>query len=216
MLFPVMIIVNTLIFRFLFAPKESFFFVLAAAIVVSWVLMLTLYYVWAIYFYNINLGWTDKDWSDHASKVMADPHATAPEENPNNEETLGLPAGTVRGTIALSVLVGGLAMLIASLAIPGTYSENEFLVDNFEYIKTAFLMVIAFYFGSKSLELIDRKQVLNAPKRSETSSTATSSPSDMPSTVTRMAATPAAVANGDISTGSKAEQKDFDDPNAKG
>src|SRR3954471_5600471 len=125
-LFPVLVIFNTVLFKFVLAPKEAFFFILAAAIVVSWILMLTLYYVWAIYFYNINRGWTDKDWDDHQTKVMVEGTPSEPEENPNSYETLGLPPGTVRGTIALSVLVGGMAMLVASLAMPGKLSQNEF------------------------------------------------------------------------------------------
>lgn len=158
-LFPALVIVNTLWIRFLITPSDSVFFAIAAAIVVSWILILAGYYSWAIYFYNINMGWTDQDWKEQDIKRLANPNEAEPVNNPNQEETLGLPPGTVRGTIALSVLVGGLAMLIASLAMPGKYSQNEFLVDNFEYIKTAFLMVIAFYFGSKSLEFIDRKRV---------------------------------------------------------
>ena len=155
--FPALVFLNTIVFRLILAPGEGFFFVLATAIVVSWILMLTLYYVWAIYFYNINRGWTDKDWEDHKNSVLVQGEEGEPDVQ-NREHTLGLPAGTVRGTIALSVLVGGMAMLIASLAMPGKFSENEFLVDNFEYIKTAFLMVIAFYFGSKSLEAITKRR----------------------------------------------------------
>ena len=38
-----------------------------------------------------------------------------------------------------------------------TVKENTLIVDNFDFIKTAFLMMIAFYFGHKSLELIGYK-----------------------------------------------------------
>jgi hypothetical protein len=207
-LFPVLVILNTILFRFVFAPQEAFFFVLAAAIVVSWILMLTLYYVWAIYFYNINRGWTDKDWDDHQTKVLMEGTPTEPDSNPNSYETLGLPPGTVRGTIALSVLVGGMAMLVASLAMPEKISQNEFLVDHFEYIKTAFLMVIAFYFGSKTLETISRKQILGTDN--------TTPPSDVSASSAKSDTTPAPVVVGDISKSTKAQEGDFNDPTAKG
>jgi hypothetical protein len=41
--------------------------------------------------------------------------------------------------------------------MPSEIKENSFIVDNFDFIKTAFLMMIAFYFGHKSLELIGYK-----------------------------------------------------------
>lgn len=223
-LFPVLVIVNTVLFRFLSADKkESFFFVLASAIIVSWILMLTLYYVWAIYFYNINRGWTDKDWDERESNILIQDDVKEPEKNPNSEETLGLPPGTVRGTVALSVLVGAMAMCVASLAMPGKLAQNEFIVDNFEYFKTGFLMVIAFYFGSKSLELIGRPQVLgvSGPQSKDSpgnstmaaNNTGTSTPSVVPPTVVV----------GDISKGNKAEEKvtkdgagDFEDTTAQG
>ncbi len=215
-LFPVLVILTTILFRFVFAPKEAFFFVVAAALVVSWVLMLTLYYVWAIYFYNINRGWTDKDWDDHDSNILVQGTPTEPENNPNSEETLGLPPGTVRGTIALSVLVGGMAMLVASLAMPGRLAQNEFLVDNFEYIKTAFLMVIAFYFGTKSLEFISRKQVLGGASKDAGTSEASSSATTAAKSDQAASAASVAPVIGDVSKGTKAEPGDFNDPTAQG
>jgi len=79
------------------------------------------------------------------------------DKNPNSDETLGLPPGTVRGTIALSVLVIAMAMMIASLAMPPSMPKDEVMVDHFEFLKTGFVMVIAFYFGSKSLEILRKK-----------------------------------------------------------
>lgn len=229
-LFPALVIANTILFRFMFAPTEPFFFILAAAIVVSWILMLTLYYVWAIYFYNINRGWTDKDWDDAQNNLLVQGSPAEPENNPNNDQTLGLPQGTVRGTIALSVLVGGMAMLVASLGMPGKLSQNEFLVDNFEYIKTAFLMVIAFYFGSKTLEFIDRKQVFKGPTGIDDASPSNPNPGNessgstivnFPRPTESMAnAAPRVIAGdiskGDMTPGPKPAAGDFEDPTAKG
>jgi glucan phosphoethanolaminetransferase (alkaline phosphatase superfamily) len=142
-LFFFLMAMNTTLFCFVFAPRENFFFNLAAAMVVSWTLILTLYYVWAIYFYNINRGRTFV----HGTVLHHD-------TNPNSEETLGLPPGTVRGTLALSVLVLAMAMMIASLAMPASMKESEVMIDHFEFLKTGFVMVIAFYFGTKSLEIL--------------------------------------------------------------
>ncbi|MFN7260196.1 MAG: hypothetical protein ACK5TU_09885 [Cyclobacteriaceae bacterium] len=216
LLFPALLILNTLLFKFFLAPKESFFFNLAAAIMVSWLLMLTLYYIWAIYFYNINFGWTDKDWQDRETKVFVEGSGPEPDGNPNSEETLGLPAGTIRGTIALTVLVIGLAMMIAALGLPGKISQNEFLIDHFEFLKTGFLMVIAFYFGSKSLELLkDRKQVIGVPSNTppNTPPPLAGSPTGAPQQP--FAGTASVAPIGDIATNTKSAI-DFHDPSAKG
>ncbi len=210
-LFPALIFVNTLLFEFVFAPKEQFFLNLAACIVISWLLMLTIYYVWAIYFYNINLGWTDKDWQEKETKVMVTGSADEPDQNPNQEETLGLPPGTVRGTIALSILVCGVAMMIASFAMPGKIKQNEFIIDHFEFLKTAFLMMIAFYFGSKSLELLkDRKMIdgIQGTTDQTVSSTATNTVVPVNTTDGKIIA--------DVTPVSKSSDADFHDPNSKG
>jgi magnesium-transporting ATPase (P-type) len=153
-LFVLMMSLSMTLFCFVFAPKENFFYNLAAAMVVSWTLILTLYYVWAIYFYNINRGRSAECVEQLKKEGSPALH------NPNAEETLGLPPGTVRGTLALSVLVVAMAMMIASLAMPESMRESEVMIDHFEFLKTGFVMVIAFYFGTKSLEILrDRKGV---------------------------------------------------------
>ena len=215
-LFPILITVNMILFMFMFTPrvKELFFFILAAAIIVAWLLILTVYYVWAIYFYNINRGWTDKDWDDQENKVLATGSAPEPDENPNAAESLGLPPGTIRGTIALSIVVGGMAMMIASLAMPDRLLQNEFLIDHFEFVKTAFLMVIAFYFGSKSLEFLNRKQVVEGPKGNSQPS---GSPSSTPSTTTTAQQSPLpANSVGDVAQSAGPTSGEFEDHSAQG
>jgi len=144
--------------------KPDVFQILAVSIIITWILFLVAYYVWAISFYNINMGWTDEDWhaksgvanaSDDMSKATSVTPATAePDENPNSGESLGLPPGTVRATIALSLLVAGLSMSIASFSMNNTYPLNSLFIDHFEFFKTGFLMMIAFYFGAKSLDIL--------------------------------------------------------------
>lgn len=133
---------------------------LATALVINWMIVLVSYYIWAIQFYSVNLGWSISAWERNSKAKEPEGKKKTPEVNPHQKESLGLPAGTVRGTIAITLLVGSLAMMIASLGMDSRLNQNEFFVDNFEFFKTAFLMMIAFYFGNKSLEFLkDRKQV---------------------------------------------------------
>lgn len=157
-----------------FRSGDEFFFHFAASIIISWIMVLIIYYIWAIYFYNINLGWDDEDWErvrSHKDKHDLGPGQISdePMSNPHAEETLGLPPGTVRGTIALSLLIAGLAVIIASFQLNSSYASNENVVDNFEFFKNAFLMMIAFYFGNKSLEVLNNKK---KEQGSQTSGTA--------------------------------------------
>jgi hypothetical protein len=123
-------------------------------LIILWIGIMVVYFSWAIYFYNVNLGLTDKDWEKiEASKNTDNPLASRI-ENPEKGESLGLPAGTVRGSIALTILVGGLALFIASLGRDNIVKENQIWVDYFDFFKSAFLMMIAFYFGGKSLEVL--------------------------------------------------------------
>ncbi|MFI5220045.1 MAG: hypothetical protein ACHQNT_11210 [Bacteroidia bacterium] len=135
---------------------------LAVSLIISWIIFLIAYYVWAIQFYNINQGWTDADWKkNEEAKDMNFRMGSEiePDGNPNKGESLGLPPGTVRATIALSLLVAGLAMTIASLSMNNTYPANALFIDNFEFFKTAFLMMIAFYFGAKSLDALRKTNI---------------------------------------------------------
>ena len=123
-------------------------------LIIIWIGIMVLYYSWAIYFYNVNMGLTDNDWKKIEDSGNTDPSVKNRVANPEKGESLGLPAGTIRGTIALTVLVGGLALFIASLGRNNILKENQVLVDFFDFFKSAFLMMIAFYFGAKSLELM--------------------------------------------------------------
>jgi len=130
---------------------------IAAGIIICWVVILVVYYAWAIYFYNINLGWSDDKWGRHRVKQqMGEDDMPTPNENPHGEETLGLPPGTVRGTIALTLLVVAVALVISSINEKSVLSSNSVLANHFDFLKDAFLMMIAFYFGAKSLDLLKK------------------------------------------------------------
>ena len=159
--FGVTIVIELILLFFLFLacryynnhPKEIFT-ILALGLVLLWIGVLVAYYAWSIYFYNINFGITDKDWVDIEANRNTENELTEPTKNPNSEETFGLPPGTVRGSIALTLLVGTLAMTLMSFGKTNIVKENEIFVDNFDFFKTAFLMMVAFYFGQKTLEYL--------------------------------------------------------------
>jgi hypothetical protein len=149
---------------------------LALGLIVLWVGIVIAYYAWSIYFYNINFGLTDNDWDEIGDTRDTSAPRYEPETNPNAEQTFGLPPGTVRGTIAVSMLVGALALIIVSFGKENIIKDNEILVDSFDFFKTAFLMMIAFYFGQKSLEYL-----LPAKKKTDTEAqTPTATPAPPP------------------------------------
>ncbi len=138
-----------------FSNDVSIFKNIGASLIISWVIFLVGYYVWAIYFYNVNYGWEENDWNEYnRKKDLGLETDKAPEENPHAKDSLGLPPGTIRGTIAITVLIGGLAVTIQAISFPEEYSGNKLIFDHFTFFKEAFLMVIAFYFGTKGLEII--------------------------------------------------------------
>ncbi|MGB3465976.1 MAG: hypothetical protein WBA74_11930 [Cyclobacteriaceae bacterium] len=138
--------------------SDQFFFNLAASLLVSWILTVMIFYVWAVYYFHIHLAVDEEELSPLAGQTENIGKAVAFGnkllKNPHLGETLGLPRGTIRGTMALSLLIAGLSLLIASLEMNQTFDANSLFIDNYEFIKTAFLMVIAFYFGHKSITAI--------------------------------------------------------------
>jgi hypothetical protein len=148
------LLIGLLVYFIMGKSKLDIYSTIGIGIIIVWIALLVLYYSWAIYFYNINLGLTDNDWKKIEDSGDTDPSVQSRFANPERAESLGLPPGTVRGTIALTVIVGGLALFIASLGRNNFVNENQILVDYFDFFKSAFLMVIAFYFGAKSLETL--------------------------------------------------------------
>jgi hypothetical protein len=128
----------------------------AVCLMTLWIALVIGYYAWAIYFYNINLGLTDQDWAEVRAQKKIDPTVEEREVNPNKEQTLGLPPGTVRGTLTLTLMVASISIAIAYMGEESSLRNDQFFIDNFDFFKQAFLMMIAFYFGSKSLEYISK------------------------------------------------------------
>jgi len=168
---------------------------MGVALIIAWVIFLLAYYTWAIHFYNVNYGWTDEEWKINAERKGVAPELveSEPDSNPHAGESLGLPPGTIRATIALSLLVAGLSMTIASLSMKNTYPADAVFVDNFEFFKNAFLMMIAFYFGVKGLEILDKNYKTNT---SSPATKETGTPSaETPSTIATGTASPSAKEN---------------------
>ena len=179
-----LVFVITALLELTIARNQDVYNNLAVSIIVSWLLILVVYYIWAIYYYNFNFGLEDAHWEEIKEVRKTDPEKAkkmGPDGNPFAEQTLGLPPGTIRGTLALSLMVTGLAVVIASLSMKSTLGENEFFIDNFEFFKTAFLMMIAFYFGNKSLEFLkDRKKFYKNEGKGNTSKMPVGTPPESP------------------------------------
>lgn len=134
-------------------------------VMIIWAVIFLRYFVWSLYFYNINYGLTDKDWKkifeakkDKLNGKPILPGAdSGPKVNPYKEETFGLPAGTVRGMIAFTLLFGAIGLTIVSIGLNSQISQDSFFRDHYEFFKTAFLMMIAFYFGDSSLKTLSKR-----------------------------------------------------------
>ncbi|MFW5706265.1 MAG: N-acetylmuramidase domain-containing protein, partial [Bacteroidota bacterium] len=162
-----LLIIAYSIFR-TFTDEISIFSVIALSLMLLWIGLIIGFLAWATYFYNINLGLTNESWKEikrrqqRAEDLKAageDPGKVPeiPEDNPYSTQSLGLPPGTVRATLTLTLMVGAISLFIYSMGNSQIDEGDSFIYDNFEFFKTAFLMMIAFYFGSRSLEVLQRK-----------------------------------------------------------
>ncbi|WP_420575189.1 hypothetical protein [Ekhidna sp.] len=143
--------------------EEAVFKAIALGIVTLWACIFLSYFIWAVYYYNVNLGLTDEEWNkiyqakeDKRQGNFYDPDdiEAEPKYNPYKDETFGMPNGTVRGMIAFSLLFGAIALLVVSFGMTNEIDSSSLFWDQYEFFKTAFLMMIAFYFGSRSLQYL--------------------------------------------------------------
>ncbi|WP_339902838.1 N-acetylmuramidase family protein [uncultured Cyclobacterium sp.] len=158
---------------FVYIEHDNLFQAVGLATTVIWIALFLIYFMWSVYHYNINYGLTDQDWQriydfrDMHSKgipVKAS-DLEMPEHNPYKSQTFGLPPGTVRGMIAFTLLMGGMSLLIVSFGTQYSGVDAALLSQQFEFFETAFLMMIAFYFGDKSLKYLRERWV---PKQNNT------------------------------------------------
>ncbi|WP_424961226.1 hypothetical protein [Ekhidna sp.] len=143
--------------------ESAVFKAIALGIVTLWACIFLSYFIWAVYYYNVNLGLTDEEWNKiyqakedkrQGNFYNQDDIDAEPEYNPYKDETFGMPNGTVRGMIAFSLLFGAIALLVVSFGMTNEIDPSSLFWDQYEFFKTAFLMMIAFYFGSRSLQYL--------------------------------------------------------------
>ena len=172
---------------FVYVEHDNLFQSVGLVTSIIWIGAFLMYFMWSVYHYNINYGITDQDWEKifeaeerHKQGFPVKPsELDAPKNNPYRSQTFGLPPGTVRGMIAFTLLIGGMSLLIVSFGTEYTGAELALVRQQFEFFETAFLMMIAFYFGDKSLKYL-KSRWTDPNRRSEktepTSSGAVSTP----------------------------------------
>jgi hypothetical protein len=147
---------------FIYIEHDNVFQAIGLATAVIWIALFLIYFMWSVYHYNINYGLTDQDWQRiydsrdmHSQGIpVKASDMEMPPYNPYKSQTFGLPPGTVRGMIAFTLLMGGMSLLIVSFGTQYTGVDAALLSQQFEFFETAFLMMIAFYFGDKSLKYL--------------------------------------------------------------
>jgi MFS family permease len=146
-----------------YALHNSAFHSIAMAVIILWACVFLGYFMWGVYFYNINLGITEEEWErieenkrkkSRGEYYSEDELKEEPRFNPYADQTFGLPPGTVRGMIAFTLLFGSISMLIMSIGSKDCTECQAVIRDQYEFFKTAFLMMIAFYFGTRALEYL--------------------------------------------------------------
>lgn len=156
---------------------------ISLTILLAWMGVLSCYLAWGIYFYNFNFARSAEFWqrfrdkaieyADRTDKTDTDVYEEleAPRANPYASETFGLPPGTIRGTLALTILMGGISLFVSLFSEDTPFADVQFY-SYFQFFEDAFLMVIAFYFGTKGLEIIkrssDEKKIFRASNFSKT------------------------------------------------
>ncbi|HNY29723.1 MAG TPA: hypothetical protein PKO15_02450 [Fibrobacteria bacterium] len=138
----------------------------------AWMIGVILYFWWAIRHYNLNWGLSPQEWKVLHPEIYCEDQKeidqylqrraslerrtgkpmAEPQNNPYEKDSFGLPPGTVRGTLALTALVGFVLVQSLSMVSPDS------LDGHFEQINTVFKMVMAFYFGSRALEVMEKSR----------------------------------------------------------
>jgi hypothetical protein len=182
-----MLIIGLLIYRVFSVPDSQpnvqgipVYEKLALIVILAWMALMIAYYGWQIYFYNYNYGKSSAFWkkfiqlageNDRRTEAQLYKDLAAPNKNPFFDQTFGLPPGTVRGTLALTVMVGGLCLLILAIGGSDLFSQPAF-ERQLNFFEQAFLMVIAFYFGTKGFEILQQEQTKRIMARPELAATA--------------------------------------------
>ncbi|RZS93292.1 N-acetylmuramoyl-L-alanine amidase [Aquimarina brevivitae] len=148
----------------------------AVIFLLIWLVVFLRYFLWAVYHYNVNYGYTIRDWEKiedakqrlKNGEVVLQSELEEPKFNPYRSQTFGVPPGTVRGMLAFTLLFGAISILISSMGMEQGLLENPTLRYQFEFFETAFLMMMAFYFGDKSLRFLQSRWKDNTPTSNNT------------------------------------------------
>lgn len=162
-IFAILLVTISFIYSVLmYLEQKNIFAIVGLLMLVTWLAVFMIYFVWSVYHYNINFGITDGEWAEIAEAKrqgrnleLENPafQIREPKYNPYRSQTFGLPPGTVRGMIAFTLLFGGISLLVASMGTEEINPEMmQLRIQQFEFFETAFLMMIAFYFGDRSLK----------------------------------------------------------------
>ncbi len=176
---------------------NSTILIIAGILLFIWLLLVIIYLVWAIHKYNDNYGLSNHEWKVLHPEMYADEKEkkkyitlrdklisakqniedskaiegesaqiiTAPfgepEDNPYKCDSFGLPPNTIRGLIALTALVMFLLMEMINF-----FSAWD-IESNFKELTLVFQMIIAFYFGSRAIEVLKAKTEKGEKKEEE-------------------------------------------------
>jgi hypothetical protein len=122
-----------------FSTLDILFTTIGIALIIAWLVGL------AFWLKKLIINYTLKDWGNKT--------------NPYESETLGLPRGTLRGILTLTLLIVVVILVCISMVVKPLRGGFESLVD-------AFQVMLAFYFGSKVMH-----HVTNSDKKKSQSKT---------------------------------------------
>ena len=138
----------------------DFLLVLSLGIICLWLIVAIVLIIIVYRRYNVFCGFCKKKYYKIIKSIENDDTIPIHERakhypcNPYRDETLGLPRGTIRGFLTITLLVGNLLLLwISFYAPPTTLFSNRV-----EFITSAFLMMIAFYFGSRAVDVFKSRE----------------------------------------------------------
>ena len=129
-------------------------------VITFWLFLIIGLFVMLFARYHFYGGLRPRQYFDLVNKIKNDDtipwneKATHYPQNTYHDQTLGLPKGTVRGVLTLTLLVANcLVLYVSTYSPPGSHYR-----ENTEFITTAFLMMIAFYFGSKAVDVFKARE----------------------------------------------------------
>lgn len=129
-----------------FTTLDILFTTIGIALIIAWLVGLV------FWLKKLIVNYTLKDWGNKT--------------NPYQDETLGLPRGTLRGILTLTLLIVVVILVCTSMVVKPLRGGFESLID-------AFQVMLAFYFGSKVMHHITSSDKKKSQSKSEADSLST-------------------------------------------